>query len=196
MKKPIALLLFLILPWMLVAQTGKSDTLRKPWNHFSLSVGLGWSHYINSLENTGNGDVRLDFAGTSLKFFWEPEHRLSLGLETGYYKIFKITAEVSPGVTGESNMKMVPLLLVARMRIVDHFYLSAAPGLALLFTDVKGVGEDATTTQFSLSAFQASASYLYPVSKRFDIGGVFEFLAVGKTNDYLYTLQAVCSVKL
>jgi hypothetical protein len=196
MRKYLFFLLLLVLPAWTSLQAQKNDTLRKPWNHFSLSISPGWTHYVNSLQNVGESKVRLDFAGVALKFFWEPEHRLSLGLETGYYTIFKLSQEVSPGETGTSTMTCIPFLLVARMRIFDHFYLSAAPGLALIYTRLEGVGDKITSHQTSLSNFEVAASYLYPVSRLFSVGGTAAFMSIGKTNDYLYSIQAVCTVKL
>ncbi len=43
----------------------QNDSLKVHLNHYTLTVGAGWQ----------------DFAGLGLKFYWEPEYRLSLGLE-------------------------------------------------------------------------------------------------------------------
>lgn len=168
----------------------KKDSTKVSLNRYSLTVGAGWVHYINTLE-IGADMASINSAGLSLKFFWEPEHRLSLGLETGYYRMYKVKGEYG----GHVSMASVPLLLNIRMRVVDHFYLSAGAGLALMFNQVKGVGTDISSTILSLSNYQFSGSYIYPLNRHWHVGGELKFLNFQKSADWIYTLQAVCAVK-
>ncbi len=196
MKKEILLttLFCVLLIYPLFAQ--QVDSVSKPKSHFSLSVSTGWSHYINSLETVDAKDVGKDFIGLNLRFLWEPGYRLGIGLETGFYRIYNVKQEFTPEVTGQSRLYCYPLLLVARMRIVDHFYLSVAPGLSILVSDISGVDGKTVSSQLSLANFEATASYLYPVSKHFLVGGEARFLIIGKVEDYLYSVQATCAVRL
>ncbi len=189
---PLLLLLFL-LNNPLPAQ--KSDTTRRSLNHYSLAIGFGWAHYINSLE-IGKAEATIDHPGISLKFYWEPEHRLSLGLESGYYRIFGMTREIDNEQSGKVTLSAIPLLLNVRMRIVDHFYLSAGAGLALMLNRVSGINQTINSTILSLSNYQFSASYLYPLNRYWIIGGEFKFLNFGKTDDWIYSLQACCAIRL
>jgi len=174
----------------------QNDSVSKPRSHFSLAISTGWSHYINSLETVDANEVGKDFVGANLRFLWEPGYRLGLGLEAGFYRIYGINMELAPEVLGKSKLYCFPLLLVARMRIVDHFYLSVAPGLSILVSEISTDQDKIISTQFSLANFEATASYLYPVSKHFLIGGEARFLIIGKIEDYLYSIQATCAVKL
>jgi len=185
-------LLLLIMPF---AHAGKKDSARVSLNHYSLAVGVGWSHCINTLE-IGKDNASVNSAGISLKFFWEPEHRLSLGLETGYYRLYKVKSDTWETDHGQATMSAIPLLLNVRMRIVDHFHLSAGAGLAIMLNKVEGVGGTLSNTILSLSNYQFSGSYIYPLTRHWQVGGELKVLNYGKTADWMYTIQAVCAVKL
>jgi len=163
-------------------------------NHYSLTIGLGWTHYINSLE-IGKENATINSAGVSFKFFWEPEHRLSLGLESGFYRLYKVKSKTYTDIAGQATMSAVPLLLIVRMRIVDHFHLSAGAGLALMFNKVTGIGDKISSTILSLSNYQFSGSYIYPLKKHWLIGGEFKVLNFGKSNDWMYSVQALCAIR-
>ena len=193
-KTLIPVLLFIFFSGTLYAQ--KKDSVKvKRTNHYSLAVGAGWTHYINTLE-IGADKASTNSAGVSLKFFWEPEHRLSLGLESGFYRLYKVKATNDLGQSGSATMSAIPLLLVVRMRIVDYFYLSAGAGLAIMFNKVKGVDSQINSNILSLSNYQFSASYIYPVSKHWGFGGEFKVIDYGKASDWIYSLQALCVVRL
>ena len=53
----------------------------------STEIGIGYSRYFTSIDYTDlnkNG-----FSGT-LKIMWNPEHLLSIGLETGYQYLYSV----------------------------------------------------------------------------------------------------------
>lgn len=183
----VVLLMFFLVPSVFA---DKKDTTKVSKNHYSLAVGIGWSHYINTLE-IGKDNASINSAGLSMKFFWEPEHRLSLGLETGYYQLYNVK-----GVNGQAKMSVIPLLLNIRMRIVDHFYLSTGAGLAVMINQVSGIDSKLTNNILSLSNYQFSGSYIYPLNRHWQVGGELKVLNYGKTADWMYTIQAVCAVKL
>jgi len=193
-KKQILILILLFLSLSDVF-AGKKDSTSVSLNHYSLAIGVGWTHFINSLE-IGKDNAAIDFAGVSLKFFWEPEHRLSLGLESGFYKLYKVKSKTYTDVAGQASMSVIPLLLTVRMRIVDHFYLSAGAGLAAMFNKVTGIDQQINSTVWSLSNYQFSGSYLYPFGKRWRVGGEAKIFNFGKAADWMYSVQAVCAVQL
>jgi hypothetical protein len=193
-KKPIViiLLIFLLVPAVFAV---KKDSTKVSLNRYSLAIGMGWSHYINTLE-VGTDQAKTNFVGVSLKFFWEPEHRLSLGLETGMYRLYKGQSKNYEVDKGEVSMSVIPLLLNIRMRIVDHLYLSTGAGLAIMINKVAAYDTKLTNNILSLSNYQFSGSYIYPLDKHWQVGGELKVLNFGKTADWMYTIQAVCAVKL
>jgi len=193
-KKQIILIL-LIFSFVPAVSAHKKDSTTVSLNHYSLAIGAGWTHFINSLE-IGKENARIDFGGVSLKFFWEPEHRLSLGLESGFYKLYQVKGKTSNDIEGQASMSAIPLLLTVRMRIVDYFYLSIGAGLAIMFNKVSGIDQQINSNILSLSNYQFSGSYIYPLSKHWGIGGEFKVFNFGKAADWMYSLQATCAFKL
>ena len=173
----------------------QADSIKVKKNHYSLALGVGWAHYINTLE-IGKDNATINSAGLSLKFFWEPEHRLSLGLESGFYRLYKVKSKTYTDLQGQATMSAIPFLLVVRMRIIDYVYLSAGAGLAVMFNKVTGIDNKVYSNSLSLSNYQFSGSYLYPLTKHWQVGGEFKVLNFGMASDWMYTLQAVCAVKL
>lgn len=178
---------------VLAAFPQASDSSKVRLNHYSFTLGTGWTHYIDNLEN-GNGDITKDFIGVSLKFFWEPEYRLSLGLETGYYKLFRTTHQFGDTVA-HADRNVVPLLLLVRMRIIDNFHLGAGMGLAFVQNKLSGVGDEVVTKTNSLANFQLSASYMYPLGKMFRVGGEAKAFHFAAMDDWMYSLQALVAVR-
>jgi len=179
----------------LVGFSQQKDSVKVRLNHYSFTIGAGWTHYVNNLENFDQ-NMKNDFAGVSFKFFWEPEHRLSLGLESGYYKLFKITDQVNQDTTVEINRSLVPFLLLVRMRIVDNVYLGAGMGISFITNKASGAGQEIKTTMNSLSNFEVTGSYIYPLSKHWLVGGELKVFSSGTLEDWIYSVQAVCTFRL
>lgn len=173
----------------------KADSVAKPKSTFSVCIGAGWTHYINTLQITDDKFVKKDYIGGSLRVLWEPGYRISMGVESGFYRVYKVFKEITPDVSGQSILYNVPIFLVARMRVVNNFYISVAPGISVLFSKIRGVGPPIRSVQWSFSNFQADASYLYPLNKHLQVGASANFLTIGKTNDYMYSFFGVLAVK-
>ena len=191
-KKTTIVLAFLLIVMAAFSQ-GKEQAPAKPFK-FSISFGTGWTHYIDNLDY-GNQNLKTDHAGFSFRFFWEPEYRLSLGAETGSYTMFKLQSPSGSTTSNEVTRKVTPMLLLARMRIVDHFFLSTGFGLALLTNTAEGAGEKVVTNTTSLSNYQFSASYIYPLSKRWQLGSEAKVFDFGAYNDWMYSLQVFCAFR-
>jgi hypothetical protein len=187
---------FILVSFSLIVFSQQKDSVRVHLNHYTLTFGTGWTHYINSLEY-GDENIRKDFAGLSLKFFWEPEYRLSMGLETGYYKLFKVKFQATQDLVLEVDRVVVPLLLLVRMRIIDNAYVGAGMGLAIISNKAFGGGRDRkiVTKTWSLSNYELSGSYIYPFSKHWLAGGEFKVFNFGNLDDWMYSLQVLCAVR-
>jgi hypothetical protein len=179
----------------LVVFSQQKDSTKVRLNHYSLTIGAGWTHYINNLEN-GDANMKNDFAGISFKFFWEPEHRLSLGLETGYNKLFRITNQVNQDTSVQIDRTLIPFLLLVRMRIINNVYLGAGMGISIISNKVSGAGQEITTKMTSLANFELTGSYIYPLSKHWLVGGEMKVFHSGTLDDWLYSIQATCAFRL
>jgi hypothetical protein len=178
----------------LLAFSQEKDSSNIKLSHYSLAIGTGWTHYFNNLEY-GDKNITSDFGGISFRFFWEPEYRLSLGLESGYYRLFKVKGQLTPDITGEAVRSVIPMLLLARMRIVDNFYLGTGFGLAIIKNKTTGGSQQVNTSTLSLSNYEATASYIYPINTRFHIGGEMKLNNYGSLNDWMYSLQVFGAIR-
>jgi hypothetical protein len=179
----------------LVAFSQQKDSVRVRLNHYTLTIGAGWTHYINNLEN-GDQEIKKNCVGVSFKFYWEPEYRLSLGLESGYYRLFKVTDQINADTSVQISRMVIPMLLLVRMRIVDNIYIGAGMGLAFITNKAAGPNKEIVTKTNSLSNFEFSATYIYPLSKHWLIGGEAKGFHFGGLNDWMYSIQAVCAFRL
>ena len=91
---------------------------------------------------------------------------------------------------------MIPLLLLVRMRIVDNFYLGAGVGLALITNKAAGANQKIVTKTTSLSNYEVSGSYIVPLSKHWQVGGELKMFNFGNLDDWMYSIQALCAVRL
>ncbi|MFM8913007.1 MAG: hypothetical protein ACKOE6_08855 [Flammeovirgaceae bacterium] len=185
----LATILFFV--WMAYGASAQQHQQR---HRFSVTGGVGWTHYINSLK-IGTNAAFEDHLGGSFKILWEPEHRLALGLETGYFRFYSVegTSPVNPRVVGRATLSVVPIMFNVRCRVVNNFYLSTGTGVAFLLSRIEGVGGSIDSSQTSLSNFQLSGLYLKPVSTHWRLGAEFKFLSVDKTEDDCLSLMAVAS---
>lgn len=166
----------------------------KRHNNFSISGGMGLFYYVNTLKTRPDRVTKYQI-GLSGRLIWEPEHRLSLGGEMGYYKIYtvKIDSGKSNAPIGEATLSAIPILLCFKMRITPHFYVTGGQGLSVLVSRITGFGDTVQSTQLSLADAQLSAVYRIPVSDRFRIESEFKYLHFGKTQDYGFSLQVVAT---
>ena len=187
----IVLLFLVMISGRASAQDSLSQTHR---NHYTLAVGVGFSHYFNNLQ-IGQDFANPNSGSVTLRFFWEPEHLLGLGLETGYFRLFKVEKKISSESTSTATMDIVPLFLLVRMRVINYFYLTAGMGLAMMINKVS-LDKDINNTFFSLSNFKFGASYLHPIGKNFFAGVELETVNIGKTNDWTFAAHVVGGIRL
>ncbi len=158
-----------------------AQTARDKKHRFSVYLGAGPNFYFNNLVFLKNkvNEFNYSFSG---KVMWEPEHRLSIGLETGYFRLYGVD------LSGPKNSKVrnsaIPVQLVVTMRVLKSFYGSVSIGRAFLINDVTtdAYGNfDATT--FSLADFSATAGYRKKLNDRFSIGIDAKYYYSSKAED-------------
>jgi hypothetical protein len=163
---------------------------QKPFN-WSVGGGLGLFHYINTLD-VGADLAQTNHVGYTFRFMWEPEHRVSIGLESGYYTVYSMERPPSSaGPGGNAKLSTIPLLLSFRIRVLPDFYLSGGPGMTIMYSNVTVLGNTAESSFLSMANLHVSAMYRKKISDRFDLGGELKFLNFGKTEDYGYSIQVV-----
>ena len=171
---------------------------QKTWNirdsvarGVSVTVGTGISHYINTLQNDPNrSGLKQNFSCSSFRFMWEPEHRLSLGVETGYYKVYEVQLLESKQVN-TASLSVIPVLFRVQMRVFKRFFASAATGVSFHHASVNALGNQSESETMAFSNLQFSAGYIYPITKQFGLGLEAKFLSENKTEDMILSFEAV-----
>ena len=164
--------------------------------HVSAYLGVGYSRFISDIDIdqlNKNG-----FSGT-IRLMWEPDHLLSLGLESGYLQLYRLNNK-QVSVSGNdfevsTELTAIPIFTVFSMKIVENFKLSIGSGLLILNSSVDALGNPVSSSQTSTGAFGA-ASYLYPLSRMFYLGGEVKYTYINKIENGDLSLELMLRVNL
>jgi Outer membrane protein beta-barrel domain len=155
----------------------------------STEIGLGYSRYFTTLDNDDlnkNG-----FSGT-VRVMWNPEHLLSLGLESGYQYLYSLDVndfDTEFGNTNvEASMYTVPIFIVFSMKVIPNINLIAGAGAYLLFNSGELFGDELVSSQISIGA-HTGISYTYPINNSMAIGGELLYSYFSKLQDQTVAIQ-------
>jgi hypothetical protein len=152
-------------------------------------INVGYSRFISELDYKDlnkNG-----FSGT-IRLMWEPEHLLSIGIESGYLQLYDITTQITYEDTitfnGSSELTAVPIIGVYSMELFENFKLSFGSGIFILTSRVDALGNQVYSEQVSTGVL-GSAAYYYPLSRTISLGGEIKYYLINKIEDGDLTLQ-------
>jgi hypothetical protein len=173
-------------------------TAQKTWNTrdsvargVSISVSTGISHYINTLQpDPSRVSLRQNFSCSSFRFMWEPEHRLSMGIEVGHYKVYEVQLAEGKDIN-TASLSVTPILFCVQMRIFKHFFATVGTGISIHRSEVNYQGNNSESQTMAFSNLQFSTEYIHPITKQFGMGIKAQFLSENKTEDGIFALQAV-----
>jgi Outer membrane protein beta-barrel domain len=155
----------------------------------STEIGLGYSRYFTTLDNDDlnkNG-----FSGT-VRVMWNPEHLLSLGLESGYQYLYSLDVNDFDTEFGNTNVKAsmytVPIFIVFSMKVIPNINLIAGAGAYLLFNSGELFGDELVSSQISIGA-HTGISYTYPINNSMAIGGELLYSYFSKLQDQTVAIQ-------
>ena len=147
---------------MLQATAQNESVPAKKDRHFTFYGGIGPSYYFNNLVVGKQGVHELSYSVVG-RFMWEPEHFLSLGFETGYFKFY--TADYATGNnTAHITNAAIPIQLVISMKFSNKFYGNWAMGQSVTLnkvTTTPAVEGDHDASTWSLADFSATAGYRF-----------------------------------
>ncbi len=127
------------------AQNGEGETGK--YHKFSIYAGAGPSYFFNNLVILKDGVSSFKYA-ISARFMWEPQHSfVSLGFETGYYRLYSVK---STDPKGDVTNSAVPLLFVASMKFSKKIYVNWSMGQSLNYNKISNTD----------SAYNFNSSYL------------------------------------
>ncbi|GAB3941675.1 hypothetical protein GCM10028805_05220 [Spirosoma harenae] len=175
-----------------------SDNQRGPYT-LVVSAGSGVSYYSThlgipaTLEQTR---VSRFGAPATLRVMWYPDHRLRMGLETGWTTMYSYRGQVS-GEPVHVYVSAVPVLVVFSMplgwltgterSLARRLALTAGTGVYLNHSRLDYVGTVSTNTN-SLG-WMAAGSYTYPIGRRFRIAGELKWYDAVAAENAAFTAE-------
>ncbi|MBE0645317.1 MAG: hypothetical protein IH600_14640 [Bacteroidetes bacterium] len=169
-----------------------TDSLPLPVRASSLvlTVGGGYSRYMMPYE----APFTIDRNGAvlSARLLWHPDHRLRLGVESGWTRFYtykRTDVETSFGTTDASlSLSAVPLLAVFSMQIHGAVTLFAGSGGYFVRSHAVSFGTTVDVTRFS-QGWMAAVSWDYPVWPEFRPGLELTWYGATEFGDGVVTLQ-------
>jgi hypothetical protein len=147
-------------------------------------AGGGWFNYVGPIGTPALGNtlsVKRDHPIGTLRVMFQPDHRLRVGIETGYTNFYTYTQKTG-GTTGKVNLNGIPLLLVWSMGITPRFNVFGGIGSYLLTTNLDYGGK--VKSHFVGLGVSGAVSYLQPISDRVGIAAEVKWLHATQTKDY------------
>jgi len=167
-----------------------------PYKKFSIYLGAGPSYFFNNVV-TFKDDVNSWHYQISLRFMWEPPHsKLSLGFETGYYRLY--TADAGEPIAAHVSNSAIPFQLVATMRFNKNFYASWSMGQNLLINtvDAKDKPYDFNASAVSLSDGSATLGYKFAQKPRLSYAVETKFFYSASFNNSTVSILFLAGFKL
>ncbi|NOX17261.1 MAG: hypothetical protein GXO87_03145 [Chlorobi bacterium] len=159
----------------------KQDSLYR----INAELGIGPSFYFTAIaydKLKNNYPVTLSF-----RLMWKPEHKLSLGIETGYIPLYFLKTKFYDTVFGSTDAKLqmtsVPIMAVFAMTIVENFRIFGGIGGFVLTSNTESFGNAVGGSSWS-NAYELGLSYLYPLSDKLKIGGEVKSFYIVRVENY------------
>jgi hypothetical protein len=190
-RKLIAAILICFFTMGLSAQ---SDNSSEKKHKFSLYAGVGPNIYFNNLVLAKDyvHELNYSFAG---RIMWEPGHLLSLGVETGYYRLYSVNDKSQSGVN--ITNAAIPIQLVVGMKFLKTFYFNFSSGQSILLNKVSTPNNGSiSSTSFSLGDFGLSLGYKRQLNERLSLAAETKFFYSSQLNDKNIALLFMVGYKL
>ncbi|MFD2572393.1 hypothetical protein ACFSUS_17265 [Spirosoma soli] len=164
-----------------------------------ITTGGGLSYYATQLGVPASLEqaraIRFGLPG-SLRVMWHPDHRLRVGLETGWTTLYSYRGRVA-GERAQVYVSAVPILLEFSMplawvsgterSLARRLSLTAGAGVYLINSRLNFAGrvDDGTAS----TGWMAAGTYTYPVGRRFRIAGEVKWFDAVASGDAVFIAQ-------
>ena len=185
-------------PGIVMAQTDSTVSKRGPYN-IVLTVGGGLSYYSARLGvPAGLDQVNVSRFGipTMFRAMWHPDHRLRIGLETGWTTMYSYRGTAS-GERAQVYVSAVPILLVFSMplawlsgterSLARRLSVSGGSGAYLIYSRLDYAGM-VISNRPSLG-WMVAGSYTQPIGRQFRVVTEVKWLDAVATQDATFALQ-------
>ncbi len=185
-KRLIVFLLLSCSPAMALSQP--DDSPDKPYA-LVFQIGGGLSYYASTPGSPAGGtdDVNRAQPSATFRAMWHPDHRLRIGLETGWSTFYSYDVTAAGIPPSSLSLTSVPLLIIWEMDFRE-FSAFAGTGYYRLTTNL----ESGTTVSVGTWSFgwTAGVSRLWPISDNLGLGGELKWQNATENKDGMIVLQA------
>ncbi len=160
--------------------------------HFTGSIAAGPNYYFNNIKTFGD-HVRPFNYGFFGKIMWNSPYLVSLGLETGYNKFYRVNGFENNAI--RASLAAIPVHLVIGMRLSPSFYthFSFGPSLLLNVASSERLDNRFTNKVMSLADGSLCFGYRRRLNKSFTLGAELKFSFSTKATDMNLALPIVLS---
>ncbi len=152
-------------------------------------IGVGYSRYNTDMDFA---DLNTNGFGGMVRAMWNPEHLLSIGLETGYQYLYSIDVKNIPTEFGSTDlsasMTSVPIHIALAMKITDDLKIRGGTGVYLLTNHGDMFGSALESSLISIG-MQVGVSYARPVGRDISLGAELKYSYISKLQDQTVALQ-------
>ena len=167
---------------ILQATAQDKNVLAKKDRRHTVYGGIGPSYYFNNLVVGKEGVNELGYSFVA-RWMWEPEYFLSLGVETGYFRLY--SADYNNGANNAHiTNSLVPIQLIVSMKFLKNYYCNFSMGQSILINKVTASASgnfDASTV--SLGDFGLTTGYRRALNDRIYLGGELKGYYASKLDD-------------
>ena len=156
----------------------------------SVYATAGPNYFLNNFQQFRKRVSPIDY-NLSLRIMWEPAFRVSLGLKTGYYKIYTVSLT---GAKANANfvLSAIPIQLFVKTKISKRFYAFYGMGPSVcLNTMSANNGESIHASFVSFADMSAGFGYLKSLNRKFLLGTELEYYHSSKSAENILTLTLV-----
>ena len=193
-SKPIVAIIFFYLlflvNWKLHGQDSTGVNVQQKGKYaFILYAGGGWFEYAAPVGSpaiaSSTSYTRGHPIGTA-RIMWHPDHRLRIGLETGYVDFYEYSVK-NGAVTGNLKLTGIPVVVVWSMALSKRLNIFAGVGYYLLTTHLDYNGK--VVSRSTSLGVNASVNYVQPLSTKLGIGIECKWTEASQTKDYGLSAQ-------
>lgn len=184
----VILSLLLFVPCQSHAQDNKQDNPQD--GHFTGSISAGPNYYFNNIKTFGDyvKPVNYSFFG---KIMWNSRYLVSLGIETGYNKFYRVDGFENDAV--RATLAAIPVHLVIGMRVTKAFYTHFSFGPSLLLNVAETDGNKIFNKVLSLADGSVCFGYRKRLNKDLILGAELRFNFSTRATDMNLALPIVLS---
>ena len=166
-----------------------ADTVITRKHSLVLHIGGGGSYYtaaVNIRPIGLAGSIQRASAAATFRLMWYPNHRLRLGIESGYTNFYSYRV-LNGSVKGRVSLNAIPVLFIWSMPVVRRVNVYAGLGTYILNTHLTYLG-DVRSRAIALGT-NFAVSYTQPLSRLVGLAAEAKWMNAFETKDAALNLQ-------